>query len=57
MTGSVGLVGSWGASRVGRGAPGLSGLVVTSSLSGLTVVSMGISSLSGLTSWLSLGRK
>ena len=44
MAGSAGSVGSWGASRVGRGAPSSSGSAV-------------VSSLSGLMSWVVLGRK
>ena len=58
----MGLVGFWGASRVGKSASSLSDLAVASSLSYSAVASnlSGLavaSSLSSLTSWVSLGRK
>ena len=62
MAGLVGLVGSWGASGIGRGAPSLSGSVVTSGSSGSAVASSSsgsavASSLSVLTSWVFSDRK
>ena len=49
----MGLVSSWGISKVDRGASSSSDLAVASGLSGSAVAS----SLSGLTSWVFLGRK
>ena len=49
----MGLIGSWGTSKVGSSVSNLSNLAGASSLSGLVVTS----SLSSLTLWVVSGRK